>query len=130
MLLENVFVEYLHGVKYTGGRLACDPAPEARPSRSLLVHLRAAFWSPIVIACAATSVSAQVPAKESVPAPVRDSVPVRRDSTFRIDTLSRRPGLRIPVMRDTLPVHLPTVLSSAERESYRQAVKQIEAATE
>ncbi|MGE5749838.1 MAG: cell surface protein SprA, partial [Gemmatimonas sp.] len=31
-------------------------------------------------------------------------------------------------MRDTLPVHLPTVLSSAERESYRQAVKQIEAA--
>ena len=69
-----------------------------------------------------------MPAKDSVPAPVRDSVPVRRDSTFRIDTLSRRPGLRIPVMRDTLPVHLPTVLSSAERESYRQAVKQIEAA--
>lgn len=124
MLLENVFVEYLHGVKYTGGRLACDPAPEAYRQRSLLVHLRAPLLSLALLACAAAS-GAQVPARDSVAIP--DSVPVQRDSTFRIDTLTGRPRIRIPATRDSL-VRLPTVLSRAERESYRKAVEQIEAA--
>ena len=99
-------MEYLHGVKYTGGRISCDPAPEARPSRSQLVHLWAAFWSLILAACLSTTAAAQVTPRDSVP-------------TIRIP---------IPLPRDTIPLRLPTVLSRAERDSYRRAVAQIEAA--
>ena len=102
MLLEDVFVEYLHRVKYTGGRFACDPAPEARVSRSSLLHLWAGICSLIALACASTPVSAQNP---------QDSV-----------------RIRIPLPRDTIPLRLPTILSRAERDSYRRAVEQIEAA--
>lgn len=38
------------------------------------------------------------------------------------------PGLRIRLGRDTLPLRLPTVQSRTDRESYRQAAAQIEAA--
>lgn len=38
------------------------------------------------------------------------------------------PTIRIPMPRDTVPLRLPTVLSRAERDSYRRAVQQIEAA--
>ena len=103
MLLEDVFVEYLHGVKYTGGRFACDPAPEARTSRSSLVHLWAGICSLIALACASAPLEAQTPP---------DSVP----------------RIRIRSPRDSIPLRLPTVLSRAERDSYRRAVEQIEAA--
>ena len=104
MLLEDVFVEYLHGVKYTGGRFACDPAPEARSSRqTLLLHLWAGICSLIALVCLSVPAIAQNPT---------DSVP----------------RIRIPVPRDTIPLRLPTILSRAERDSYRRAVEQIEAA--
>ena len=106
MLLEDVFVEYLHGVKYTGGRFSCDPAPEARPSRSHLVHLWAGFCSLVAFACLPATATGQVAPRDSVP-------------TIRIP---------IPGPRDTIPLRLPTVLSRAERDSYRRAVAQIEAA--
>jgi hypothetical protein len=38
------------------------------------------------------------------------------------------PTIRIPIPRDTVPLRLPTVLSRAERDSYRRAFEQIEAA--
>ncbi len=102
MLLEDVFVEYLHGVKYTGGRLGCDPAQDARAPRSGVIHFRAIFSSLLVIVCASVPARAQVP----------------------VDTA--RIPIRLP--HDTLAVTLPTVFSSAQRDSYRKALQQIEAA--
>lgn len=111
MLLEDVFVEYLHGVKYTGGRCTCDPAPEARASRSCLVHLKAALCSIALLICATSAAAAQVAPKDTAPP----------------DT-ARTPGIGLRVTRDSIPIRLPTVLSRAERETYRRAVEQIEAA--
>jgi hypothetical protein len=82
--------------------LTCDPAQVARAPRSGVIHFRAIFSSLIAIACASVPARAQVP----------------------VDTT--RIGIRIPL--DTLALQLPTVISSAQRESYRRALQQIEAA--
>ena len=126
MLLEDVFVEYLHGVKYTGGPCTCDPAPEARPSRSFLLHLIALFWSIGLSIGGAASLAAQTPVpQDTARPPVRDTI--TRDTTARRDTV-RIPSIGIRRPADSLGVRLPTVLSRAERETYRRAVEQIEAA--
>jgi hypothetical protein len=121
VLLEDVFVEYLHAVKYTGGQWTCDPAPEARPSRFNLVHLTAVLWSIALLFGATGSALAQNPA-DSLRAPARDTI--TRDTTARIDTTR----IRIRPRPDSLPIRLPTILSRAERETYRRALEQIEAA--
>ena len=65
--------------------------------------------------------AAQNPQDTVVRAP-RDSVRVPADTVLRF------PAPRIRIGRDTVAVRLPTVLSRAERETYRRAVEQIEAA--
>ncbi|MDO8502554.1 MAG: cell surface protein SprA [Gemmatimonadaceae bacterium] len=65
---------------------------------------------------------AQIVPADTVKPPVRDSIPVPRD------TVAVPPGLRIRIGQDSVPIRLPSVLSRAERESYRRAVEQIEAA--
>jgi hypothetical protein len=52
---------------------------------------------------------------------------VRADSTRR-DSAARPSGVGLRVARDTVALRLPTVLSRAERETYRRAIEQIEAA--
>lgn len=119
MLLEDVFVKYLHPVKYTGGRLGCDPAQISRAPRSRLIHLKAVIWRIALAAGTAFPAAAQVAPKDTVrPAP--------RD-TIRADTV-RTPGVGLRVPSDTVAIRLPTVLSRAERETYRRAIEQIEAA--
>ncbi len=118
MLLKDVFVEYLHGVKYTGGRCTCDPAPKARASRSYLVHLTMLLWSLAFTAVATRPLAAQLPG-DTIRPPARDTVP--SDS-------ARTPGIGLRVRSDSMGIRLPTVLSRAERETYRRAVEQIEAA--
>jgi hypothetical protein len=75
-------------------------------------------WGPIVQA------QNPVPADTVRPAP-RDTV-AARDTAARRDTVRIPIGIRRPA--DTVAVRLPTVLSRAERETYRRAVEQIEAA--
>ncbi len=75
----------------------------------------------IAIATIGGVAGAQTP-QDTVSRPQRDSV------TAPLDTVPRPPGLRIRLGKDSLPMRLPTVLSRAERESYRRAVEQIEAA--
>ncbi len=75
------------------------------------------------------ALAAQTP-QDSVRPPARDTA--RRDTTAR-DSISRRdtvgtPGIGIRLPSDTIAIRLPTVLSRAERETYRKAVEQIEAA--
>lgn len=123
MLLEDVFVEYLHGVKYTGGRCTCDPV--ARPSRSRisLLHLGAWMCSLLALAFSGTAAGAQAGPRDTIPRP-----PQRDTVRAPMDTIAAPPGLRIRLGKDSIPMRLPTVLSRADRESYRRAVAQIEAA--
>ncbi len=135
MLLEDVFVEYLHGVKYTGGSSDCDPA--------VIVH-RWVFSFSVAVAFAAVSAGAQQTPRTTIPArdtmPVKDTVRPPKD-TVRVPTdTARTPAdtsLHLPLPRprprirlggDSLAIRLPSVLSRAERETYRQAAAQIEAA--
>ena len=129
MLLEDVFVEYLHRVKYTGGRCTCDPAPEARASRSYLVHLAALFSSLALVLGLSRPLSAQNPQDTARP-PVRDTArpPVRDTARTPARDTAGTPGIGIRSRADSIPIRLPTVLSRAERETYRRAVEQIEAA--
>ncbi|MEO7367548.1 MAG: cell surface protein SprA, partial [Gemmatimonadaceae bacterium] len=64
-----------------------------------------------------------LPATAHAQVPQRDTViaPTPRDTTSR-------PRVRIRLEPDSLAIRLPTVLSRADRESYRKAVAQIEAA--
>ncbi len=86
-------------------------------------------------AAAAPGVGAQQPARDTIPAP-RDTIRTPSDTvrvpadTLRapIDTARRLPGVRIRLGGDSLALKLPPVLSRADRESYRQAAAQIEAA--
>ncbi|MBA2706878.1 MAG: cell surface protein SprA [Gemmatimonadaceae bacterium] len=105
MLLEDVFVEYLHGVKYTGGSYTCDPPPSARSQRFHVIHRWTTFCSFVMLVLASPNAAAQEIPRDTSTAPV---VRIR--------------------LGDSLALRLPTVLSRAERESYRQAVQQIEAA--
>jgi hypothetical protein len=64
-------------------------------------------------------------------ASAQQPVPPRRDTVERPparDTTTVRPGLRVRLGTDSLALRLPPVLSRAERETYRKAVEQIEAA--
>ena len=76
-------------------------------------------WGLLFAFAAAMALPACVRAQE----PTRDTVqaPVPLDTTAS-------PTVRIRLGSDSLPAHLPTVLSRADRESYRRAVAQIEAA--
>ncbi|HEX2723465.1 MAG TPA: hypothetical protein VHM24_11130, partial [Gemmatimonadaceae bacterium] len=109
-------------MKYTGGRCSCDPAATSRGPRLPVVHLVGSICSLIALACIGGVAGAQSARADSVTVPKRDSV------TSPTDTVPTPPRLRIRLGTDTLPMRLPTVLSRADRESYRRAVEQIEAA--
>ncbi|MEO8575896.1 MAG: cell surface protein SprA, partial [Gemmatimonadales bacterium] len=71
---------------------------------------------------ALSEVAAAQNPQDTVARPRRDSVRVPADTVLRF------PAPRIRLGADSLGVRLPTVLSRAERETYRRAVDQIEAA--
>ncbi len=115
MLLENVPVKYLHGVKYTGGLFALIAA----------VSLAAA---------GEVAVTSDTPGRRVVPDTIPPPPP--RDTSGRARPDSARaprdtaPGLgvRLRIGSDSLPFRLPTVRSLSERESFRLAQEQIAAA--
>ena len=114
MLLEDVFVEYLHRVKYTGDRTACDPSLTALQMRIRVIHR----WGLLCAFAAAMALPSSARAQQ--PTDTVQVPPAPRDTVTN-------PTVRIRLNSDSLQ-HLPTVLSRADRESYRRAVAQIEAA--
>lgn len=119
MFLKNVPVQYLHRVKY---RVLAKLSDTMTVVCALTLTLCIAAVSPL---------GAQV--RDTIPRPVRPPVqlpppppppPSPRDSTLS-------PGLRIRLGADStqLPtLRLPTILSRADRDSYRRALAEIEAA--
>ena len=122
MLSEHIAVKYLHRVKYTARR-SVSGARKTR-SASAVTVLRAAL-----LVCA-------IAVSESV-CGTAAAAQVGRDTTVKTQPTQPAtpptgtpglPGLRIRLGRDTVPFRLPAVQSRTERESYRQAAAQIEAA--
>ncbi|MFN2602969.1 MAG: cell surface protein SprA, partial [Gemmatimonadaceae bacterium] len=103
-------------MKYRGGL--------ARLARDLLLFLF------VVLASASALHAQQVPAPKDTVRPHPDTVRVPQDTSLRIPLppLGLPPRPRIRLGRDSLGLRLPPVVSRAERETYQQAVAQIEAA--
>jgi cell surface protein SprA len=121
VLSKHITVKYLHTVKYTARRSVSG----ARTTRSASVRtvLRAAFTVgalAVAMPILAQRAGAQVVTDTTVKKPTQPANPPTGTPGI--------PGLRIRLGRDTLPFKLPAVQSRTERESYRQAAAQIEAA--
>jgi len=115
-------------VKYTGGSSDCDPAAtvnSGNPALWLSIHRRALCVS-LALVCAAAGLDAQQPVKDTVKVPA-DTTRVPTDTTRQLP-LPGRPRPRPRLGLDSLALRLPPVLSRADRETYRQAAAQIEAA--
>src|SRR3954470_11396968 len=113
----------LHRLKYTVRSLVSDTQTTSsarwckRGRRTIAIAVTALFG----VSAVAQSARAQDPrdtTKTVTPAP-----PVTPPSGT-----PGTPGMRLRLGRDTLPLTLPSVLSRGERESFRQAQAQIEAA--
>jgi len=123
VLLQNVPVKYLHGVKYTGGLFALIAAV------SLAAAGEATVSSDTPDRPVVPDTIPPVPRDSSPPAP-RDTVPpVARDTVRRAPRDTIPPlGVRLRIGPDSLPFRLPTVRALSERESFRLAQEQIAAA--
>lgn len=122
MLSKDITVKYLHSVKYTARR-SVSGARTTR-SASACTVLRAAL-----VVCE-FALAASVVAHRAGAQVVKDTT-VKTQPTQPTPPPTGTPGLpglRIRLGRDTLPFLLPAVQSRTERESYRQAAAQIEAA--
>src|SRR4051794_29737371 len=113
----------LHRLKYTVRSLVSDTQTTSsarwckRGRRTIAIAVTALFG----VSAVAQSARAQDPrdtTKTVTPAPPV-TPPTGTPGT---------PGMRLRLGRDTLPLTLPSVLSRGERESFRQAQAQIEAA--
>ncbi len=125
-------------MKYTGGSSGCDPAATVNsgdPARWLR-WLRWVLSVSLAVVAGAVGVGAQQPVKDTVRLPkdtVRlpsDTARVPADTTLRLPLPGRQPApkVRIRLGGDSLALRLPPVVSRADRETYRQAAAQIEAA--
>src|SRR5207237_1091742 len=113
-------VQYLHPVKYTARRSVSG----ARTTRSASTYR--ALHAAVVAAVIGLAMTLS---------PRRGDAQVVVDTTVKTAPIppvippTGTPGLpRIRLGRDTLPFRLPAIQSRTERESYRQAAAQIEAA--
>lgn len=113
MLLKHVFVEYLHRVKYRLWNELSD-------TMTVVCML-----SLLMCAASATSLSAQE--RDTLPRVTRP--PVQQGVTPLDTATGPRVRVRLGVDSTLLPaLRLPSVVSRADRESYRRAAAQIEAA--
>ncbi|CAN5643596.1 hypothetical protein BH23GEM1_BH23GEM1_01410 [soil metagenome] len=113
MLLQDVAVKYLHGVKYTGGLFALIAAVSLAAAGEITV----------------TSDTRGRPVVPDTIPPPRDTSAMPRPDSLRVprDTAAL-PGVRLRIALDSVPFRLPTVRSLSERESFRLAQEQIAAA--
>ncbi len=115
-------MQYLHNVKYTVRSWVSDTTTTtsthevARATRALA----------LLLAVLGASMSASLEARAQDP---QDTTRVTPDRPVTPPTGTPGiPGIRLRIGRDTLPLTLPTVTARGDRESYRQAQAQIEAA--
>ena len=116
-------MQYLHGVKYTLRPWVSDTqtTSSARSAERCSRYTAIAFAAVALLCMAGRTAGAQDPrdtTRKITPTP-----PVTPPSGT-----PGTPALRLRLGRDTLPLILPSVLSRGERESFRQAQAQIEAA--
>jgi hypothetical protein len=122
MFLKNVAVQYLHGVKYTVRSSVSDTqttssARSPQPGRAVSLVVVLAIVP--LFACVSTA-RAQDPRDTTKVTP---AAPVTPPSGT-----PGTPGIRLRLGRDTLPLTLPSVIARGDREAFRQAQAQIEAA--
>ncbi|HMH25872.1 MAG TPA: hypothetical protein VK542_04705, partial [Gemmatimonadaceae bacterium] len=116
-------MQYLHGVKYTLRPWVSDTQTTSS-TRSIVRgarHVALAFTATALLFVVGRTALAQDPSdttRKVTPAPPI-TPPTGTPGT---------PGIRLRLGRDTLPLTLPTVLSRGDRESFRQAQAQIDAA--
>src|SRR3954469_15518353 len=123
MFLKYVAVQYLHGVKYTVRSRVSDT--QTTSSARFISSCRAA--SPIILATLGLVLAASSTARAQDPRDTTRKVTPAPPATPPSGTPGT-PGIRLRLGRDTLPLTLPSVLSRGDRESFREAQAQIEAA--
>src|SRR5690349_5045885 len=123
MFLKHVAVQYLHGVKYTVRSWVSDTNTTSSTRSTERWSRRAGlvFALGALLSMAPRLAHAQNPLDTTRKVTPQPPVipPTGTPGT---------PGIRLRLGRDTLPLILPTVLSRGDRESFRQAQAQIEAA--
>ena len=121
MFLKYVAVQYLHRVKYTV-RSGVSDTQTTSSTRSIR---RCAHGAMLVFGVVAVLCAAARPARAQDPRDTtRKVTPAPAPPTGTPGT----PGIRLRLGLDTLPLVLPPVRSRGDRESFRQAQAQIEAA--
>src|SRR2546423_10508547 len=123
MFLKHVAVQYLHGVKYTVRSWVSDTNTTSSTRSTERWSRRATllFAAGALLCSVPRAAHAQDPrdtTRKVTPAP-----PVTPPTST-----PGAPGIRLRLGRDTLPLVLPSVMSRGDRESFRQAQAQIEAA--
>src|SRR5438045_1187960 len=123
MFLKNVAVQYLHGVKYTVRSWVSDTqtTSSARSVRSLSAA------SLVIAAAIGLLLAASSTARAQDPRDTTRKVTPAPPSTPPSGTPGT-PGIRLRLGRDTLPLVLPSVMSRGDRDAFRQAQAQIDAA--
>src|SRR5438874_8982913 len=121
MFLKHVAVQYLHGVKYTVRSWVSDTntTSSTRSTERWSGRATLLFAAGALLCSAPVTAHAQDTTRRVTPAPP-STPPTGTPGT---------PGIRPPrIGRDTLPLILPSVVARGDREAFRQAQAQIEAA--
>src|SRR5437868_2643080 len=123
MFLKYVAVQYLHGVKYTVRSWVSDTktTSSARSTDRWSRHATLLFAAGALLCSVPRIAHAQDPrdtVRKVTPAPPA-TPPTGTPGT---------PGIRLRLGRDTLPLVLPSVMSRGDRDAFRQAQAQIDAA--
>jgi Motility related/secretion protein len=122
MFLKNVAVQYLHGVKYTVRSSVSDTqtTSSARFTSSARAVALIAVAAIGLLFAASSTAHAQDPRDTTKVTP---TAPVTPPSGT-----PGTPGIRLRLGRDTLPLTLPSVIARGNRDAFREAQAQIEAA--
>src|SRR3954470_16346160 len=123
MFLKYVAVQYLHGVKYTVRSWVSDT--QTTSSALDTGRRRSICTLGLGVLMALTAVSSIARAQD--PSDTTRKVPTVQPAAPPTGTPGT-PGIRLRLGRDTLPLTLPSVIARGDRESFRQAQAQIEAA--
>ena len=123
MFLKHVAVQYLHGVKYTVRSWVSD----TQTTSSARLTAQSGRFFTLGIAALSMLCAASSTARGQDPRDTSRTVTPTQPATPPTGTPGL-PGIRLRLGRDTLPLTLPSIISLGDRESFRQAKAQIEAA--
>ena len=114
-------MQYLHRVKYTVRSRVSDTqtTSSAHSTKHRAPSFTLVIGALLTLCAASSTVRAQDPRDTTKITPAPPAPPTGTPGT---------PGIRLRLGRDTLPLTLPSVFSMGDREAFRQAQAQIEAA--